>query len=69
MIFYFLRDHTFAEAMTDQGITKFVKRGEGFSLTIVYVIWISAVIVLYPLCKWYDSYKMNHKEKKWLSYI
>ena len=69
MIFYFLKGHTFAETMTDPGIAKFVTRGEGFPLTIVYVIWLTVVILLYPVCKWYDRYKMEHKEKKWLSYI
>lgn len=69
MLFYFYKGHTFTETMNDQVITKFVKAGEGFSLTLVYVIWLSVVIVLYPLCKWYDKYKMVHKEKKWLSYL
>jgi len=44
-------------------------RGYGFSLPVVYLIWISAVALLYPLCKWYDRYKQNHKEKWWLSYL
>ncbi len=69
MIFYFYRGHTFVETMNDPVITKFVKGGEGFSLTIVYVIWLAVVIGLYPLCKWYDRYKIDHKEKKWLSYL
>lgn len=69
MIFYFYRGHTFAETMNDPVITKFVKPGEGFSLTIVYMIWLAVVIALYPLCKWYDRYKTAHKEKKWLSYL
>jgi hypothetical protein len=55
--------------MADQGFTKFVKPGEGFTLTMVFVIWIAVVIGLYPLCKWYDNYKTKHKEKKWLSYL
>ena len=69
MIIYFLRGHTFAETMDDPIITKFVKGGEGFSLTIVYIIWLAVVLVMYPLCKWYDRYKTIHKEKKWLSYF
>jgi uncharacterized membrane protein len=44
-------------------------RGYGFSLWVVYVIWISVIAMLYPLCKWYDRYKINHKEKWWLSYL
>jgi uncharacterized membrane protein len=43
--------------------------GYGFSLGIVYVVWASLTIILYFLCKWYDRYKANHKEKWWLSYL
>jgi uncharacterized membrane protein len=43
--------------------------GYGFPLVIVYIVWIIVVIALYPLCKWYDSYKQAHKEKWWLSYL
>lgn len=43
--------------------------GFGFSLGIVYLVWIAVVLALYPLCKWYDSYKQQHKEKWWLSYL
>ena len=44
-------------------------KGYGFSLGIVYLVWLTIVIGLYPLCKWYDRYKTNHKEKWWLSYL
>jgi hypothetical protein len=35
----------------------------------VYLVWIVVILLLYPLCKWYDRYKTNHKEKWWLSYL
>lgn len=41
----------------------------GFSLGTVYGVWACIVIALYPLCKWYDEYKMKNKEKWWLSYL
>lgn len=44
-------------------------KGYGFSLSVVYVVWICVIGITYPLCKWYDSYKMRHPEKKWLSYL
>jgi uncharacterized membrane protein len=44
-------------------------KGYGFSLGIVYLVWLAIVIGLYPLCKWYDRYKQRHKEKWWLSYL
>ncbi len=43
--------------------------GYGFSLGIVYLIWIGIIVLLYPLCKCYDRYKTAHKEKWWLSYL
>ena len=43
--------------------------GYGFSLGMTYLVWIIVVLLLYPLCKWYDNYKTSHKEKWWLSYL
>lgn len=44
-------------------------KGYGFNLITVYIIWIGVILVLYPLCKRFDSYKQSHKEKWWLSYL
>lgn len=41
----------------------------GFSLPIVYLIWIAVVAGLYPLCKRYDTYKMNNRQKWWTGYL
>ncbi len=43
--------------------------GYGFSLWVMYLVWFSVVIILYPLCKWYDQYKAAHRSKWWLSYL
>jgi len=40
----------------------------GVSLPWVYVFWIALVILLYPICKWYNHYKSTHKDW-WLSYL
>jgi uncharacterized membrane protein len=44
-------------------------QGYGFSLGITYLVWVTVVVVLYYLCKWYDRYKASHREKWWLSYL
>lgn len=44
-------------------------KGYGYPLVVVYLIWIAVVVVLFPLCKWYDKYKMANKHKWWLSYL
>ena len=44
-------------------------KGYGFNLITVYLVWIVVILLLYPLCKKFDSYKQSHKEKWWLSYL
>jgi uncharacterized membrane protein len=43
--------------------------GYGVNLGMTYVVWITIIIILYFPCKWYDRYKSNHRENKWLSYL
>lgn len=43
--------------------------GYGFSLPVVYAVWIFVVVALFPLCKRYDAYKLANKGKWWLSYL
>jgi uncharacterized membrane protein len=71
IICYLSRGHSVAEGMkaATGSLFPFIAPGEGVSLAAVYLIWIAVVIIMYPLCKWYDNYKMNHKEKWWLSYL
>lgn len=45
------------------------KGSSGLNLWFIYLIWILVVIMLYPACKWYGKYKVNHREKKWLRYL
>jgi len=45
------------------------KTGEGVDLWMVYFIWISVVVLLYPVSKWYGNYKSEHPENKILRYI
>jgi uncharacterized membrane protein len=40
-----------------------------WSLGMLYFVFLIDVILLYLACRWYAKYKMNHPEKKWLSYI
>jgi uncharacterized membrane protein len=45
-------------------------KGYGFSLWVVYGVWIGVIILLYPLCKWFDGYKRSHvARQRWLSYL
>jgi len=71
MINFYIHGHTLAKIAEGESIFKwkFVVPGEGYGLVGVYAIWILVILCLYPICKWYDNYKTNHKEKWWLSYL
>lgn len=40
----------------------------GFDLWVVYVVWASIVIALYPLCRWFAAVKARRTDW-WLSYL
>ncbi len=42
--------------------------GHGVGLGGVYLAWFSALVILYPLCRWYDGVKRRSKSP-WLSYL
>ena len=41
----------------------------GYSLLVVYSVWILTILFLFPFCKKYMHYKANNKGKWWLSYL
>ena len=45
------------------------KTGVGVELPFIYMVWLSVVLILYPVCRWYGTYKSDHKEKKFLRYL
>lgn len=42
--------------------------GWGFSLPVIYGIWIFVVVALYPLCRWFAGVKQRRSDP-WLSYL
>ncbi|MGN6617893.1 MAG: DUF1624 domain-containing protein [Ilyomonas sp.] len=68
--FFLARGHSFTEGLQPHGllVPNFIIPGEGYSLGIVYLVWICIVLALYPVCKWFSEYKRNHKDW-WLSYL
>lgn len=66
MVLFFAKGHTLSEA--DTGFLHFKSSNDGLPLGVVYLIWITVVVAMYPLCKRYDRLKSSHK-KWWLSYL
>jgi uncharacterized membrane protein len=42
--------------------------GWGFSLPVMYLIWMGVIVIMYPLCAWFANLKM-HRRDAWLSYL
>lgn len=55
--------------ITADGLQNKNLKNYGYSLPIVYLVWISVIVLLYPLSKKYMIYKANNKDKWWLSYL
>jgi uncharacterized membrane protein len=47
---------------------RFFPKGYGVSLLGVYLIWITLVVILYPLCRWVAAVKARRQDW-WLSYV
>lgn len=41
----------------------------GFPLYSVYIVWVLALLLLYPPSRWYMHYKAKNRHKWWLSYL
>ncbi|MCC7502963.1 MAG: DUF1624 domain-containing protein [Flavobacteriales bacterium] len=70
MLLFVAQGHSLSDPTPDVfGIPfRYLIIGEGYSLTVVYGIWIGLVLALYPLCRWFNAYKQHHAYW-WLSYV
>ena len=50
------------------GDRKLFPPGLGYDLWVVYVVWASVVLALYPLCRWFAGVKARRRDW-WLSYL
>jgi uncharacterized membrane protein len=40
-----------------------------WELWLLYLLFVTDVMILYFICRWYAGYKSSHPEKKWLKYL
>jgi uncharacterized membrane protein len=46
-----------------------IPAGYGHGLPLIYLMWITAVVLLYLPCKRYMEFKRQHRDWRWLSYV
>jgi hypothetical protein len=57
-----------AAAASPRGCNPLHKSGYGLGLVSIYVVWLSMVILLWPLCAWFAAIKRRRTEW-WWSYL
>ena len=55
--------------LSSAGISSGALSNFGLGLGAVYVIWLLVVILLYPICRWYQQYRESNPARWWLSYL
>lgn len=68
VVVFYAQGYGPADIRTPNNILLFRPATLGFSLPVVYLIWLALLIVMYPLCRLYDRYK-TEKGYWWLSYL
>jgi uncharacterized membrane protein len=68
VILFYVQGYTDKDIAPQRVPFRFRPEHFGFGLLGVYLLWLAIILILYPLCQWYDNYKTTHK-KWWLSYI
>jgi uncharacterized membrane protein len=43
--------------------------GFGYSLPVVYLVWLGVVLGLYPLCRWFSALKQQRRGEWWVGYL
>jgi len=68
IIVFFAAGFTTSQIVTPGTPLLFHPPGFGFSLWVVYGVWLLVIAILYYPCRWYSNYKRTHKQW-WLSYL
>ena len=68
VIVFFATGHTTSQIVDPNVPFYFRPQNFGYGLGVVYIIWLSVVLLLYYPCRWFAKYKMNHKQW-WLRYL
>jgi len=68
VIFFFASGYGAAQIIDPQSPFLFRPSDFGYTLPIVYIIWLSIVAILYQPCIWFQKYKASHTQW-WLKYL
>jgi hypothetical protein len=50
------------DLMTPKGLAHPIPLGYGYGLPVVYAVWLSALVLLYPACQWFGGVKKKRRD-------
>jgi hypothetical protein len=68
VIVFFAQGFSKADIVTPKNPFFFRPSGIGFGLPGVYLVWLTVILLLYPVCRAYNRYKSVNGQW-WLSYV
>ncbi len=68
MVLIMLQGHTLHDFMHSGTLSGF-PANSGYPLWVSYAAWCAVVLLLYPLCVWYDKVKISRKGAWWARYV
>ncbi len=68
VIFFYANGYGSKDIVNPQSPFLFRPTSFGYSLPVIYLIWLFVIIVLYKPCQWFDNYRKTHHQW-WLSYL
>lgn len=70
MLFLVFKGHDWHEyILSARALMSGTLQNFGVSLGIVYLIWFLIILSLYPVCRWYETYRASHPSAWWLRYL
>jgi hypothetical protein len=68
VVVFYLQGFGSADIVSEDSPFLFRPGALGLPLYGVYLAWFGLILVLYPICRWYERYKSAHSQW-WLSYL
>lgn len=69
IFFFYASGYTSRSIAEPRQLTYFRPATFGFSLPVVYLLWLCIIVALYFPSRWYDRYKSAHRHLWWTKYV
>ncbi len=69
IILFFASGYSSHEIVDPASPIRFKPAGFGYTLPMVYLLWLCVIVLMYFPCRWFDKYKSTHRHLWWIGYL